>query len=103
MQSRQPAAWAGPGEGDGLDVLPATRSPARASALARTTSGSRGSAAGPRASDARAGPSAGGYGSAALCLISSAGHPIPREAGGGQPALVARLFGKPYGFPPAQG
>jgi hypothetical protein len=65
--------------------------------------GPAGRAAGPRASDARAGPSAGGYGSAALCLISSAGHPIPREAGGGQPALVARLFGKPYGFPPAQG
>ena len=47
--------------------------------------GPAGRAAGPRASGARAGPSAGGYGSAALCLISSAGHPISREAGGGQP------------------
>ena len=43
MGSRQPAVSAGPGEGDCLAVLPPTRSPARASALARTTSGSRGS------------------------------------------------------------
>jgi hypothetical protein len=52
--------------------------------------GPAGRAAGPPASGARAGPSAGGYGSAALCLISSAGHPIPRGAVAGSPALVAR-------------
>jgi hypothetical protein len=40
---RQPAVSAGQGEGDCLAVLPLARSPARASALARTTSGSRGS------------------------------------------------------------
>jgi len=42
-ESRQPAVSAGWGEGDCLAVLPPARSPARASALARTTSGSRGS------------------------------------------------------------
>ncbi len=41
--------------------------------------GPAGRAAGPRASGARAGPSAGGYGSAALCLISSV---PPHPAGG---------------------
>jgi hypothetical protein len=92
----------GPGEGDGLGVLPA-RSPARASALARTTSGSRGSAG--RASCQRCSRRAlgRGYGSAALCLISSAGHPISWGPVAGSPAPVARLFGKRYGFSPAQG
>jgi len=40
---RKPAVSAGWGEGDCPAVLPPARSPARASALARTTSGSRGS------------------------------------------------------------
>jgi hypothetical protein len=40
---RQPAASAGREEGDCLAGVPPARSPARASALARTTSGSRGS------------------------------------------------------------
>jgi hypothetical protein len=39
--------------------------------------GPAGRAAGPPARGARAGPSAGGYGSAALFLISLASHPIP--------------------------
>jgi hypothetical protein len=42
---------------------------------------------------ARAGPSVGGYGSAALFLISPASHPIPRGPMAVSPALVARLFG----------
>jgi hypothetical protein len=65
--------------------------------------GPAGRAGGPPASGARAGPSAGGYGSAALCLISSAGHSIPWGPVAGSPALVAWLFGKRYGFPPAWG
>jgi len=65
--------------------------------------GPAGRAGGPPASVACAGPSVGGYGSAALCLISSAGHPIPWGPVAGSPALVAWLFGKRYGFPPAQG
>jgi len=43
MRFRQPAVSAGRGECDCLAALPPARSPARASALARTTSGSRGS------------------------------------------------------------
>ena len=46
-----------------------------------------GRAAGPPAMGARAGPSAGGYGSAALFLISLASHPMP-GADGGQPGPV---------------
>jgi hypothetical protein len=64
-----------------------------------------GRAAGPPARDVRAGPSAGGYGSAALFLISpfssprSATHPGGPMAG--SPALVARLFWERYeGRPP---
>ena len=54
--------------------------------------GPAGRAAGPPAKDVRAGPSAGGYGSAALFLISRlATHPGGPMAG--SPALVARLSG----------
>jgi len=67
----------GPEECDCLPALPPVRLPARASALARTTSGSRGSAGGPPAMGARAGPSAGGYGSAALFLTFPGQPPIP--------------------------
>ena len=55
--------------------------------------GPAGRAGGPHASGARAGPSAGGYGSAALCLISSVGHPIPWGPVAGSPALVAGSSG----------
>jgi hypothetical protein len=50
--------------------------------------GPAGRAGGPPASGARAGPSAGGYGTAARCLISSAGHPILWEPVADSPALV---------------
>ncbi len=56
--------------------------------------GPAGRPAGPHATGARAGPSVGEYGSAALCLISSAGHPIPWGPVAGSPAPVARLFGE---------
>jgi hypothetical protein len=54
--------------------------------------GPAGRAAGRHARGARAGPCAGGYGSAALFLISLVSHPF-RVAYGGSPALLARLFG----------
>ena len=54
--------------------------------------GPAGRAAGRHARGARAGPSAGGYGFAALFLISPVSHPS-RVADGGSPALLARLFG----------
>jgi hypothetical protein len=54
--------------------------------------GPAGRAAGRHARGARAGPCAGGYGSAALFLISPVSHPS-RVADGGSPALLARLFG----------
>ena len=78
----------GPGEGDCLAVLP-TRSPARASALARTTSGSRGS--GGRASCQGRSCRALGRWIRICCtvshlpvLISPVSHPS-RGANGGQP------------------
>jgi hypothetical protein len=85
MESRQPAVWAGPGEGDGLGVLPPARSPARASALARTTSGSRGSAG--RASCHGCSRRALGRWIRICCIVS---HLLGRPphlagAGGGQP------------------
>lgn len=53
--------------------------------------GPAGRAAGSHARGARAGPSAGGYGSAALCLISLVSHPSRaddgRQPGPGSPAL----------------
>ena len=88
MGSRQPAVSAGRGEGDCLAVLPPPRCPARASALARTASGSRGvGRQDVMPGGARAGPCAGGYGSAALFLISPVSHPF-RVAYGGQPGPV---------------
>src|SRR5258705_13926702 len=59
--------------------------------------GPAGRAGGPHASGARAGPSAGGYGSAALCLISSVGHPTPLGPVGGSPALVGGSSGNGTG------
>src|SRR5260370_13041523 len=59
------------------------RSPAQTSALARTTSGPAGRAGAPHARGARAGPSAGGYGSAALFSSPwSATHPVGPMAHG---------------------
>jgi hypothetical protein len=55
--------------------------------------GPAGRAAGRHARGGRAGPSAGGYGSAALFLISPVSHPS-RVADGGSPALLARLLGE---------
>jgi hypothetical protein len=86
-------------ERDCLAVLRPARSPVRASALARATSGSRGSGGRAYARGARAGPCPDGYGSAARFLISPVSHPF-RVADGGSPALLAWLFGKRYGFPP---
>jgi hypothetical protein len=65
--------------------------------------GPAGRAAGPPASGAHAGPSAGGYGSAALCLISSAGRPISWGPVAGSPALAARLFGETVRIPACAG
>jgi len=64
--------------------------------------GPAGRAAGRHARGARAGPCAGGYGSAALFLISPVSHPS-RGPMADSPALVARLFGERYGLPRAWG
>ena len=100
---RQPAVSARRGEGDRLAVLPPARSPARASALARTTSGSRGS--GGRSSCQGRSRRALGRWIRIRCTVSHlpGRPPIPWGPVAGSPALVARLFGKRYGFPPAQG
>ena len=89
MGFRQPAVSAGQGEGDCLAVLPLARSPARASALARTTSGSRGS--GGRASCQGRSCRALGRWIRICCtvshlpvLISPVSHPS-RGGNGGQP------------------
>ncbi len=86
---RQPAVSAGLGEGDCLAVLPLARSPVRASALARTTSGSRGS--GGRASCQGRSCRALGRWIRICCtvshlpvLISPVSHPS-RGANGGEP------------------
>jgi len=86
---RQPAVSAGLGEGDCLAVLPLARSPVRASALARTTSGSRGS--GGRTSCQGRSCRALGRWIRICCtvshlpvLISPVSHPS-RGANGGQP------------------
>ena len=65
--------------------------------------GPAGRAARPHASGARAGPSAGEYESAALFLISLAGHPIPWGPVAGSRALVDRLLGERYGLRPCVG
>src|SRR5215471_768363 len=74
----------GPGEGDCLAVVPPARSPARASALARTTSGSRGS--GGRAS--RHGRSRGTFGRW-IRIRSTVSH-LP-----GQPPISGNRCGQP--------
>src|SRR5690349_3937977 len=97
MRSRQPAVSAGAGEGDCLVVLPPTRSPARASTLARTTSGSRGS--GGRTSGQRCSRRTLGRWIRICCTVS---HLLGRPSHlvgpvAGSPALVARLLRERYG------
>ena len=65
--------------------------------------GPAGRAGGPPASGARAGPSAGGCGSAALCLISSAGPPHLVGAGGGQPGPGGLALGETVRIPACAG
>jgi hypothetical protein len=100
-ESRQFAVSAGLGKGDCLGVLPLARSPARASALARTTSGSRGS--GGRTSCQRDSCRTLGRRVRICCTVSHllGRPPHPVGAGGGQPGPGGRLFGQRYGFPPA--
>ena len=97
---RQPAAAAGREERDCLVVVPPARSPARGSALARTTSGSRGS--GGRASCQECSRRALGRWIRICCtvLISPVGHPS-RGPMAVSPALAARLIWERYeGRPP---
>jgi len=100
---RQPAVSARRGEGDRLAVLPPARSPARASALARTTSGSRGS--GGRSSCQGRSRRALGRWIRIRCTVSHlpGRPPIPWGPVAGSPALVARLFGKRYESRPPWG
>jgi hypothetical protein len=92
------AVSAGLGECDGLAVLPPARAPAWASALAWTTSGSRG----PGGRTSCEGRSRGALGrSIRICrivshLLGRPSHPVGPLAA--SPALVARLFGERYGF-----
>ena len=89
----QPAVSAARRECDCLAVLPPVRSPARRAPWPEPHLGPADRAGGPHAMGARAGASVGGYGSAALFLISPASHPIPRGTDGGQPGPGGRLFG----------
>src|SRR5580658_10705769 len=73
-----------PGACDCLAVLLLARSPARASALARTTSGLASGAVGPHPSRARAGPAVSGYG----CVSLSSPRPVAMSGPGYQVALV---------------
>src|SRR5579875_2996828 len=89
----------GPGECDCLAVLPPTRSPARASALARTTSGSRGS--GGRTSCQGRSRRTPCRWIRIRCTVSHLlGQPPSWVADGGSPALLARLFGNDKGCRP---
>src|SRR5262249_7798491 len=99
LRPRRPAVPAGRGERDCRAVLLPARSLARASALARTTSGSRGSG-GSTSCHGRSRRTLGRW--IRICatfLISSASHPSvgTREAGPdpGEPALRGRLRGDP--------
>jgi len=95
LRHRQLAVPAGRGERDCRAVLLRVRSPARASALARTTSGSRGSG-GSASCQGRSRRTLGRW--IRICftsLISSASHPSRRDEGG-QP-WGADLPGAVYG------
>lgn len=62
--------------------------------------GPEGRAGGPHATGARTGPAAGGYESAALCLISLVSRPVQGRPIAASPARLAWLLGKRYGSGP---
>jgi hypothetical protein len=97
---RQPAVSAARGEHDCLAVVPAARSPARASALARTTSGSRGPG-GRTSCHGRSCRARGRW----IRICCTASHlpgqpPHPGVADGGQPGPVGLALRERYGFRP---
>ena len=92
MGSRQPAVSAGPGNVTAWLFFRRRDLRHGRAPWPGPHRGPAGRAAGRHARGARAGPCAGGYGSAALFLISPVSHPF-RTADGGSPALLARLFG----------
>jgi hypothetical protein len=103
MGFHQPCRVGGPGECDCLAVLPPVRSPARASALARTTSGSRRS--GGRTSCHGRSRRALGRWIRIRCTVSHLPGQSPISWGpvAGSPAPLARLFWERYEGRPLRG